>query len=273
MEFPPHQSRARRLTNALRFTDLPHEGYVFDYADAARSYIDRPEPEYPLFRAVMTGWDNTPRRQRRGYVFLGSTPERYGEWLAEAVRQTRERHPPDRRLVFINAWNEWAEGAHLEPDQRYKRAYLEATQEAMRRSTSSGGSSSPSAPLSSPRRRSRCNGSTNSSPRRSSRAGGMQALSLGMNRGRRSCAIGSRLSTTSGLMRPASSARRSAALSRTRQPLPPRDRTPHARGSAARLSRGLDRVPAIKSALRAMMRKGALVAQPEAMTRLLRRRR
>ena len=93
VEFPPHQSRARRLTNALRLTDLPHEGNVFDYADAARSYIDRPEPEYPLFRAVMTGWDNTPRRQRRGYVFLGATPERYGEWLAEAVRQTRERHP------------------------------------------------------------------------------------------------------------------------------------------------------------------------------------
>ena len=146
VEFPPHQSRARRLTNALRLTDLPHEGYVFDYADAARSYIDRPEPEYPLFRAVMTGWDNTPRRQRRGYVFLGATPERYGEWLAEAVRQTRERHPPDRRLVFINAWNEWAEGAHLEPDHRYKRAYLEATQEAMRRSISSAGSLKPASP-------------------------------------------------------------------------------------------------------------------------------
>ena len=101
---------------------------------------------YPLFRAVMTGWDNTPRRQRRGYVFLGATPERYGEWLAEAVRQTRERHPSDRPLVFINAWNEWAEGAHLEPDQRYKRAYLEATQEAMRRSTSSGGSLKPASP-------------------------------------------------------------------------------------------------------------------------------
>ena len=131
LEFPPHQVRARLVTDELSVLDKRYAGYVFDYAGAARWYLERPEPEYPLFRTVMTAWDNTPRRPQHSNVFLGSSPLRYGEWLAGAIRCTRQRHPPGERLVFINAWNEWAEGAHLEPDQRFGRAYLEATREAL----------------------------------------------------------------------------------------------------------------------------------------------
>ena len=131
VEFPPHHTRARHLTPGLRHVNPQYRGYVFDYADAARLYLERPEPEYPLFHTVMTGWDNTPRRQFHSNVFLGSTPARYREWLARTIQRTGERHPPGSRLVFINAWNEWGEGAHLEPDQRHGRAYLEATLEAL----------------------------------------------------------------------------------------------------------------------------------------------
>jgi lipopolysaccharide biosynthesis protein len=131
LEFPPHQVRARLVTDELSLLDKQYAGYVFDYAAAARWYLDRPEPEYPLFRTVMTGWDNTPRRPQHSNVFLGSSPVRYEEWLAGAIRLARQRYPPGGRLVFINAWNEWAEGAHLEPDQRFGRAYLEATREAL----------------------------------------------------------------------------------------------------------------------------------------------
>ena len=61
----------------------------------------------------------------------GSNPDLYCEWLEAIIRQTQEK-PPERQLVFINAWNEWAEGSHLEPDQRWGRAYLEATRQALR---------------------------------------------------------------------------------------------------------------------------------------------
>ena len=61
---------------------------------------------------------------------LNGTPENYEYWLSEALRKTKEDYPHEERLVFINAWNEWAEGCHLEPCRKYGRQFLEATQQA-----------------------------------------------------------------------------------------------------------------------------------------------
>ena len=94
----------------------------------SRDYVD---PGYPIIRSVNPGWDNTPRRKSKGTVFLHSSPVGYQEWLVNAIRDTKSRvHNADSRFVFVNAWNEWAEGAHLEPDQKYGYAYLEATRMA-----------------------------------------------------------------------------------------------------------------------------------------------
>ena len=65
------------------------------------------------------GWDNTPRRGRRAISFTGATPELYRALVREAIGFTRRRLPAGQRLVFINAWNEWGEGAHIEPDIRF----------------------------------------------------------------------------------------------------------------------------------------------------------
>jgi hypothetical protein len=75
----------------------------------------------------MTGWDNTARRGRASHIFHDATPEHYEMWLRRVVDYTVRNHDGDRRLVFVNAWNEWAEGAYLEPDQAYGRRFLEAT--------------------------------------------------------------------------------------------------------------------------------------------------
>lgn len=77
-------------------------------------------------------WDNTPRKKLNGRVLLGATPQLYQDWLHAAVNQTRQRFSGDERIVFLNAWNEWAEGCHLEPDMRWGLAYLEATNAALR---------------------------------------------------------------------------------------------------------------------------------------------
>jgi hypothetical protein len=71
------------------------------------------------------GWDNSPRRGRHGIILLNGGPEHFERSLAEAAARA-QRFVEEEQLIFVNAWNEWAEGNHLEPDQRHGRAYLEA---------------------------------------------------------------------------------------------------------------------------------------------------
>ena len=81
----------------------------------------------------MVNWDNTPRRADAGYMFADSTPPLYQSWLEAASDYTVRNLPAGKRLVFMNAWNEWAEGAYLEPDRKYGYAYLNATANAIRK--------------------------------------------------------------------------------------------------------------------------------------------
>lgn len=104
----------------------PARTRVFHYDDAWPILADPPPVTYPRFDAVFPGWDNSPRRGEESWVIHGNTPAAYEAWLRLAVRRALDR-PPDQRVVFVNAWNEWAEGAHLEPDRTHGRAFLEAT--------------------------------------------------------------------------------------------------------------------------------------------------
>jgi hypothetical protein len=87
--------------------------------------------DYLLFPGCCPMWDNEARKPRRGQGFYGSTPARYGTWLERAARGMLDFPEPDRRLVFINAWNEWAEGTYLEPDRHYGAAYLAETRRVL----------------------------------------------------------------------------------------------------------------------------------------------
>jgi lipopolysaccharide biosynthesis protein len=79
---------------------------------------------------VVPAWDNTARRQDKATVFVGSSPEIFEHWVARMVTDTVEKFRGEDRLLFVNAWNEWGEGCHLEPDVRYGRQYLQALRNA-----------------------------------------------------------------------------------------------------------------------------------------------
>jgi hypothetical protein len=79
---------------------------------------------------VISGWDNTPRSGRRGFLLRGSTPARFRRALDIAVESVQPL-PPQERIVFLKSWNEWAEGNYLEPDRRYGHAYLDAVAGAL----------------------------------------------------------------------------------------------------------------------------------------------
>jgi lipopolysaccharide biosynthesis protein len=127
VEFPPHGMQAMPLTDHIERINPVFSGEVWDYVSAARFALQRAAPPYPFFRGVMVGWDNTPRVQNNGQIFVNSHPENYRRWLSGIVDQVRSVAPPGERVIFVNAWNEWGEGCYLEPDRQFGRGYLEAT--------------------------------------------------------------------------------------------------------------------------------------------------
>ena len=107
------------------------DNVMYEYEDLVRRALAAPLPGYSRIPCVCPGWDNSPRRETGAVIFRNSSPESYERWLREVVNRNEARISPES-LVFINAWNEWAEGNHLEPCQKWGRAYLEATRRALR---------------------------------------------------------------------------------------------------------------------------------------------
>lgn len=108
--------------------------YVHSYQSMADTMMAKSNPAYKWFRCVTPSWDNRARRKNGANIFVGSSPDKYKAWLRRAIENTNARLLGEERIVFLNAWNEWAEGCHLEPDEKYGHAWLEATCEAARES-------------------------------------------------------------------------------------------------------------------------------------------
>lgn len=85
---------------------------------------------HPVYRGAMLGWDCTPRR-KAFHGWYGFSPERYYQWLCYNIRYTRKHHSEEDRFIFINAWNEWAEGTYLEPDKLFGYTNLNTTSRAL----------------------------------------------------------------------------------------------------------------------------------------------
>jgi lipopolysaccharide biosynthesis protein len=127
---PLRSGRAWQLARGLRLANRTYAHRVYDYGTVAARMRARERPPHPRYPTVMPSWDNTPRAKQDLTIFRDSTPDLYEAWLRGVVEDVQAREPDDR-LVFLNAWNEWAEGNHLEPDQRWGRGYLEATRRAL----------------------------------------------------------------------------------------------------------------------------------------------
>lgn len=134
VEFPPHLMRSERtFIDPAIIPDINDDfnGYVEDYPSAMMHYISRPAAKVPWYRCLMPSWDNTARRGLSSHIYVNATPKLYERWLRYLVDYSRCA-PGGRPIIFVNAWNEWAEGAYLEPDRKYGWQYLEATSLAMR---------------------------------------------------------------------------------------------------------------------------------------------
>ncbi len=130
VEFPPHNVGAQNVNSSVRFNE-PFRGNVMQYADVAHSYLDRNYDGLRVFRTVFPSWDNTARTKERALIVLNGVPDNYEYWLSATIDRTLRSSVEGEQLVFINAWNEWAEGCHLEPDRWFGQGFLRATQNAI----------------------------------------------------------------------------------------------------------------------------------------------
>ena len=103
---------------------------IYDYSIAVRKMLEQ-ERAYPYHQALIVSWDNTARRGEDGVVMINSSPNTFQAMLETVVESIADQ-PIEHRLVFLNAWNEWAEGNHLEPDLRFGLEWLRAVDNVIR---------------------------------------------------------------------------------------------------------------------------------------------
>jgi len=120
----------RLLGNFIKRITKSQRRFIYDYSQIVEEMLKKPKPSYKRLPCVTPSWDNSPRRKNNAIILKNSSPDAYGHWLSSVIHEV-SLEPGDNKTIFINAWNEWAEGCHLEPDQKWGYAYLEATRNAL----------------------------------------------------------------------------------------------------------------------------------------------
>ena len=124
-----YAGRVYRKLFKKRPYSFPH--LVIDYKKFSEDFYSGQTTSYKRFPCVMPSWDNYPRRQNgNAMIFHNADPELYGKWL-HTVAKNFKPYSAEENFIFINAWNEWAEGNHLEPSLKWGNAYLEETHKAL----------------------------------------------------------------------------------------------------------------------------------------------
>jgi len=132
--FPPHHTPSFRMNDAVTDLHPDFEGNVFNYEMTVQAMLALyTGSDGAIHPAVMMGWDNTARRVMRANSFHGATPAKFRRWMRKLIAHQRTKRRQSGELLFINAWNEWAEGTYLEPDRDFGHGWLEAVASAQGR--------------------------------------------------------------------------------------------------------------------------------------------
>jgi lipopolysaccharide biosynthesis protein len=112
-----------------KLLDINFSGIVADYRSIALNDKLEDSHDFPTYPCVTPSWDNDARKKGKGFVYQNSSPDLYASWLGRIV--TKEMQKKEAPLIFVNAWNEWAEGAILEPSAHMGHAVLNRTAEVI----------------------------------------------------------------------------------------------------------------------------------------------
>ncbi|MCL2763705.1 MAG: glycoside hydrolase family 99-like domain-containing protein [Treponema sp.] len=136
IEFPPH------MLFSINFKNIELNGkkaYIFDYIKTIKHVINNIKKEIkksnydklPLYRTCMLAWDNAARKENEWTTFINYSLEIFYEWVYIITKEAKIKYSEDEAFIFINAWNEWAEGTYLEPDKKYGYANINTFSKAI----------------------------------------------------------------------------------------------------------------------------------------------
>ncbi len=123
------KSKMNKLIEILRLRKIISERPFysrFDYSKYVDFLIKRPISPYKIFPCAFPSWDNTARRRAGAWIFQNDNSEAYARLLENSIDRVK-KFPREEQIIFINAWNEWAEGCHLEPDIKNAGSFLLVT--------------------------------------------------------------------------------------------------------------------------------------------------
>jgi len=118
-------ARTKKAVSAIGTVGLEHRDYSEDWEAILAHDVKSPKQ----IAGAFVDWDNTPRNSN-GRVYDGTTPEKFGKYMTALYQKIKKEY--NQQMVFVNAWNEWAEGAYLEPDEKNGYAYIDALEKALR---------------------------------------------------------------------------------------------------------------------------------------------
>jgi len=121
---------ADKLLQSITAIDGKTVCKIFDIEKYVREKMYLSDGRDKLYRGIVPSFDNSARRVDNAHI-INVTPKLYSKWLFDIMHSSMVNFDKGNRFVFINAWNEWAEGAYLEPDRKYGFAYLQATAETL----------------------------------------------------------------------------------------------------------------------------------------------
>lgn len=131
VEFPPHNVGMIPFESVKKNNK---DAYLFDYNLLVKKKIEEMKidtiVDSKLHRTVMLDWDNSPRRDNFS-AFTNFSYEDYYMWLREVTIFTENSYEGEKKIQFVNAWNEWAEGTYLEPDDKYGYSAINHTSQAI----------------------------------------------------------------------------------------------------------------------------------------------
>jgi hypothetical protein len=129
VEFPPQGLAVPAADSPISIRG-DFTGACYDYESTVLGMVSRTSVDYKRYPTVFPSWDNTPRQPLRCDSFVKTGPEAFQVYVEEKLDEVTRTFVGDERLLFVNAWNEWAEGTHLEPDMKYGHRWLEAIHNA-----------------------------------------------------------------------------------------------------------------------------------------------